>query len=156
MCNTRINEVFRLALVKSGGHKADRPIDRVLEMARAKGMNQVKFAEKMHVAPQHVTNWKSRGMPPEHLPKAADVLGCRVDDLLGRPDASKYKPLQRASQDVSRLHSAWPFTISREIYDRLPAHRKADINSFINAIVSVNESEQSGNEANTSREKRHR
>jgi len=61
---------------------AETPIERALRLARAKGMNQTKFAEKMGVLPQHVTNWKKRGMPPEHYRQAAQVVGITIDALL--------------------------------------------------------------------------
>lgn len=61
---------------------AETPIERALRIARAKGMNQTKFAREMGVLPQHVTNWKKRGMPPEHYRQAAKVVGITIDELL--------------------------------------------------------------------------
>ena len=61
-----------------------RPIDRVLALARERDMDQTALARAMDVQPQHVTNWKTRGIPAAQLPIAAKVLGCSVDYLLGR------------------------------------------------------------------------
>lgn len=60
-----------------------RPIDRALAWAREKGWNQTAFASRLGVAPANVTNWKSRGLPPEHHKLVADALGRSVDELLG-------------------------------------------------------------------------
>jgi hypothetical protein len=81
-CNTPINFLFSLLGVAEKNEI--RPIDRALEIARRRGMNQSDFARRMDVLPQDITNWKSRGMPPEHYERAATVLHCTVDELLGR------------------------------------------------------------------------
>jgi len=60
-----------------------RPIDRALAWAQEKGWNQSTFASRLGVAPANVTNWKSRGLPPEHYKLVADALGRSVDELLG-------------------------------------------------------------------------
>lgn len=58
-------------------------IDRVLERARFKGMNQSAFARVLGVEPQHVTNWKRRGLPAEMLVKVARALDASVEQVLG-------------------------------------------------------------------------
>ncbi len=47
-------------------------------------MDQSQFAAAIGVLPQHVTNWKRRGMPADQHQRAADVLEWSVDELLGR------------------------------------------------------------------------
>lgn len=61
-----------------------RPVDRALQWAADKGWNQSEFAKQLGVAPANVTNWKARGLPPEQFEQVALVLGCSVDELLGR------------------------------------------------------------------------
>lgn len=46
-------------------------------------MNQSALARKMNVSPQDITNWKKRGMPPEHHQAAAQAVNRSVDELLG-------------------------------------------------------------------------
>ena len=75
---------------------SERPIDRALRRARSRGLNQTELANALGVDPQHITNWKRRGMPPEYHAKSADALDWSVDELLGR-DASKM------------LDNDWPF-----------------------------------------------
>lgn len=83
-----------------------RPIDRALRRAREKGMNQSLFAERLGVEPQHITNWKRRGMPPEWHARVAQVLGYTVDELLGlisevRPIFStKYPPAPEEDEET--------------------------------------------------------
>ncbi|MFT0547840.1 helix-turn-helix domain-containing protein [Allopusillimonas ginsengisoli] len=47
-------------------------------------MNQSAFAARLGVLPQHVTNWKNRGLPAEQYQPIAEALGRSVDELLGR------------------------------------------------------------------------
>jgi hypothetical protein len=58
------------------------PIERALAWARKLGMNQSAFARAMGVTPQDVTNWKARGMPPEHHAEAARVTHHSIDELV--------------------------------------------------------------------------
>lgn len=76
-CNSFVNALFNIEGMES------RPIDRALTWARELGMNQSGFARALEVSPQDVTNWKRRGMPPEHHAKAAQVVKRSVDELLG-------------------------------------------------------------------------
>ena len=63
--------------------KKERPIDRLLRWAKADKLNQANLAKALGVTSQHITNWKSRGMPPEHHAKAARVVRRSVDELVG-------------------------------------------------------------------------
>lgn len=65
------------------GMDEDRTIDRVLRLAKARGMNQSKLATEIGVSPQDITNWKSRGMPAEWLVYAARAVETTTDELLG-------------------------------------------------------------------------
>lgn len=63
---------------------ADTVFERALGKARDKGWNQSDLAVRLGLSPQNVTNWKSRGVPPEKYVALADVLDCSLDELLGR------------------------------------------------------------------------
>jgi hypothetical protein len=77
VCNLSAHTLFTVRAVEN-----HTPIDRALAWARDKGMNQSAFARKMRVSPQDVTNWKARGMPPEHHARAAEVTGHTIDELV--------------------------------------------------------------------------
>lgn len=63
-------------------------INRALRWAKEQGMNQSALAARLGVLPQHVTNWKTRGLPAEQYQPIAEALGRSVDELLGRtPEA---------------------------------------------------------------------
>jgi len=78
--NSELNRLFSLMAMTG---QSIRPIDRALARAKELGMNQVEFAAAMDTLPQHVTNWKRRGMPPEHHARAAKVLHWTIEQLLG-------------------------------------------------------------------------
>lgn len=69
-------------------------------------MNQTKFGELLGLEPQHITNWKRRGMPPEWHAPVAKALGYTVDELLGlisevRPFFSaKYPPAPEEMEPI--------------------------------------------------------
>jgi transcriptional regulator with XRE-family HTH domain len=88
--NTPLNRLFRVSNMKT------RPIDRALKRAKDRGLNQSQLAGLLDVDPQHITNWKSRGLPPEWHERMADVLDWSLDELLGRPP-------------TSTLSKDWPF-----------------------------------------------
>lgn len=62
----------------------ERPIDRVLRLAAAKGLNQTELATEMGTTSAALSNWKTRGMPADKYQAAADALGVTVDKILGR------------------------------------------------------------------------
>lgn len=47
------------------------------------GMNQSAFARHLSVEPQHITNWKRRGLPAEMLPRVAKALNVTIEQVLG-------------------------------------------------------------------------
>lgn len=61
----------------------------VLALAKAKGWKQTELADKLGVKTQNITNWKTRGLPPDKLAVVAEVLGCSVDLLLGRSESGQ-------------------------------------------------------------------
>lgn len=85
MFTTEVNTPFTRfgGAASTVGAMRMRPIDRVLLLARDRDMDQTALAAAMGVQPQHITNWKRRGLPPAQLPLAAQVLRCSVDFLLG-------------------------------------------------------------------------
>lgn len=58
--------------------------DRVIRKASERDWSQKELADRIGVAPQNVTNWKRRGVPPDQYVVIADTLDCSLDDLLGR------------------------------------------------------------------------
>lgn len=56
----------------------------ISELLKEKGMRDAAFARAMGVGPSYVANWKTRGIPPERLPQAADALNVSLDYLTGR------------------------------------------------------------------------
>jgi transcriptional regulator with XRE-family HTH domain len=134
-CNKYINGLFSIAAVVPTDRNK-RSIDRALDLAKSRGMNQSKFAEKMNVGAQDITNWKSRGMPTDKLEDAADTLHCSVDFLLGREVKAKHLPSGSAA-NVVQLANAWPFSpVTREQYDNLPDTAKEQIRGYIEGKVS--------------------
>lgn len=87
----------------------DMVIDRALTLANKRGMNQSALARLIGVLPQHITNWKSRGVPPEKYVAIADALDCSLDELLGRtkyvrslPQVAELWPLPSISESKLR------------------------------------------------------
>lgn len=63
----------------------ERTIDMVMRVAKERGLNSTEVAKVMGIGKQTLTNWKTRGLPPAMNQKAADFIGCTIDELLGRP-----------------------------------------------------------------------
>lgn len=61
-------------------------IERALALAERLGMNQSTLAKRLGVKPQHLTNWKTRGLPSDRVTDLSAVLSCTTDYLLGRSD----------------------------------------------------------------------
>ncbi len=60
------------------------PTERLLSIARAAGLEQGAFADKMNVSTSAISMWKKRGrIPADAYFKAAEVLGCGIDYLVG-------------------------------------------------------------------------
>lgn len=72
--------------------KTARPIDIALSVwLSTPGRDQTSLALKLGVDPQHITNWKNRGLPASRHAAVAKALGISVDQLLG------IKPLRQAA-----------------------------------------------------------
>ena len=57
---------------------------RMMRWAKAKGWNQSKVASELGLpAAQNVSNWKTRGVPPEWHAPIARLFGRSVDELIG-------------------------------------------------------------------------
>ncbi|MGL4573947.1 MAG: helix-turn-helix domain-containing protein [Burkholderiaceae bacterium] len=52
-------------------------------------MNQTQFGAALGKDPQTITNWKQRGLPPEHYVDVAKVLGVTVEELVTGTPAVK-------------------------------------------------------------------
>lgn len=55
----------------------------LLAKAKERGFSRARLMEEMGVSKQRFTNWGGRGVPPSMHAKAAQVLLCSVDELLG-------------------------------------------------------------------------
>ena len=62
--------------------KIPRPIDTALAWAKERHWDQSELARRLNVSPAVITNWKTRGLPPERWPEVAAVFGRSVDELI--------------------------------------------------------------------------
>lgn len=74
--------------------------NRVIRKAQEKNWSQSDLAKHLGLLPQHVSNWKSRGVPPDRYEAIANVLDCSIDELLGR---------KKFFADPSSIPAQWPF-----------------------------------------------
>lgn len=124
LCNKSLNAAFTIsAVAKDKQEKKPNTLSirTALRLAMDRhSWNQSEFARELALAsgkgikPQDVTNWKKRGMPPEHLEVVSHVLNCSVDELLGRIDAAS----------APRRADAWPFKFPRHLYEQLDADER--------------------------------
>lgn len=108
---------------------------RVLDLAYSrKGWNQVELAEALGVGKNNVTNWKARGIPYSMLPKAAEKIGCTVDELL----TGKTQAAQKA-----RTVTEWGITVTEEgflfaaEFDKLQEPFKKQIHDLVHGMVGT-------------------
>lgn len=98
--------------------------DRMIRWGKDRGWNQSAIASHLRVLPQHISNWKKRGIPPEWYGPIAQLYGRSVDELIGlngedRKDAAQWPftsidenkvrsldDQQRAKLERAILHSA--------------------------------------------------
>lgn len=126
LCNKYVNKLFSIRPVTKQ-KDGDRSIDRVLKRAKLKGWNQTELAELMDVDPQHITNWKRRGMPTDMLQKASTVLRCSVDELIGRePNGGKQ------GSEIWPFESSVPF----DDFENLEPEQKLDIGEIVEDRVA--------------------
>lgn len=59
-------------------------IKQIIKLLEEKNMNKAEFARQMGVVSSYISNWQRRGIPIERLPRAANILGVSVDQLLNR------------------------------------------------------------------------
>ena len=59
-------------------------MNRISALLAERNMSLAEFARSMGVLSSYVSNWKKRGIPVERVPRAVDILGISVDQLLGR------------------------------------------------------------------------
>lgn len=64
---------------------------KVKELRIAAGLRQTDLAEKLHVSQSTVCSWEIGSSMPQAalLPKLADALGCSIDALYGRSEATE-------------------------------------------------------------------
>lgn len=77
-CNPTLNDPFMIPRMGA----RERPIDRALQRAKAKGWNQSEFAARIGESAGTVTNWITRGMSTRAHAKVASALGWSVEELL--------------------------------------------------------------------------
>lgn len=98
-CTTGVNAVFSM------GTMGKSTIEKVLEHARKHDISDVEVAEAFGVPKQNFSNWKRRGMPVAMNQKAADFIGCTLDELVGRasvPDDTTTKRGKMVRSDQIR------------------------------------------------------
>src|SRR5690606_17844033 len=98
--------------------------NRVMRKAREKRWSQSELAKRLDLLPQHVSNWKARGVPPERYEAIADALDCSIDELLGR---MKYVA------GAGALPSPWPFKGIDEV--KVRALDEANLNQLEAGII---------------------
>jgi len=97
--------------------------NRVIRKARDRGWSQSDLAERLSLSPQNITNWKSRGVPPERYVAIADALNWSLDEMLGR---TRYVPGAQA------MPAAWPYTeLDEEKFRALDAKQAARLEGAI-------------------------
>lgn len=88
------------------------PIDRALEIARQRGLNQTQFADLIGATPQDITNWKKRGMPLQWVAKASRSFRVAMDEILyGLPTVfpdPEGPPTRRVAQFLSQAQPTTP------------------------------------------------
>lgn len=104
----------------------DRPIDRALEWAKARGWDQSEFAERLGVDRANVTNWKNRRLPPERFKQVADLFGRTVDELIGEAPAA-------AGQHAGPPEARAGLVLSLENAERADAGRPIPVISWVQA-----------------------
>jgi hypothetical protein len=137
VCNQILNNPFSIAAVASDKQKSGgRSIDIAVKLAKAKGWNQSEFARRMTLAgekpvtPGAFSNWKRRGMPPEHIETASRVLNCSADELLGRE--SRVTPGIKGSATIVPIKPSLPLSAAAcEIYTHLSEFKKGMVEQFI-------------------------
>lgn len=116
------------------------PIQRLLAWAKELGMNQSDLARKMNVSPQDITNWKKRGMPPEHHLVASSSVGRTVDELLGVQGQQHNKPHANVLKSAPADPIAALETVNKAVNELNPALRdagRAAIVQWINQQIDI-------------------
>lgn len=83
-----------------------KPVLEWLKEHRADGWNQSKLAVALNVGPQHITNWKRRGIPYAELPNVCEIIGMSIDEYLrrvGRLPKSQRKGYASAIIETKRV-----------------------------------------------------
>lgn len=71
---------------------------------KQRGWNQSELARRLGVPAATITNWKNRGLPPEHHKTIAELFGRSVDELLGlnRPNVIRSVAIGGTVHPVTR------------------------------------------------------
>lgn len=64
--------------------KAETPFERMMRWAKAADMSQSELARALGMLPQHLNNWKKRGLPADHYETVAKLFRRSIDELVGR------------------------------------------------------------------------
>lgn len=109
---------------------------RVLALALdRRGWDQTQFASQMGVEKAAVTNWKNpkRGFPFSQLPRAAEKIGCTVDELL--------TGTAPATNSAARTVTEWGITVTEAGFifaaewDKLDEPEKTQIHNLVHGLV---------------------
>ena len=97
---------------------------RIMRWSKSRGWNQSDLASELGLAPQNVSNWKYRDVPPEKYADIARLFGRSVDELLGIVD-------EKTGATLSPSQS-WPFDMvdERKVRD-LDAKPRAQLEAAI-------------------------
>lgn len=61
-------------------------MNNIQDLRQRKGLSQAELAQRVGVDPSAVSKWESAGIYPKStlLPKIADALDCKIDEIFGR------------------------------------------------------------------------
>lgn len=119
---------------------ADQVIERALKIAKElHGWNQAEFASRIEANKQHITNWKTRGMPAARYAKVAKVLGITVDELLGSAPVTRIEKATKIAEPSVMAYDVKltePAVIFAAEWAKLPPALQAQVQSLVHTMVA--------------------
>lgn len=71
---------------------------KMMKWSKDRGWNQSDVASRLGLLPQHISNWKRRGVPSDRLADISRLFESSIETLLGLDD-----------DRPARTHRPWPF-----------------------------------------------